>query len=161
MDQETNDKGSNLTIWKIIKLELQLLFFLVLFLVIALFLIADNLSELKEVLPAFLYATPLLFLIFLIGGFISYRKRNDKYFPEKILTLQNPLMVIILDSFGIKFDPLKPKVFYFYYNLLFGISLILCSLILLFAFGNYRINYIPLVFGIIIIISGIIKKRKY
>jgi len=143
-------ENNQITIKKIIKLELQLLLFIILFLVIAILLIG-NLSMLKEMFPVFLYMIPSILLMFLIGGFISYKKRNDKAFPEKILILQSPLIMIILSISGIKFDESNPKEFYFYYNLFFGIFLIILGFILFFATNNFRIGLIPFIFGIIII----------
>lgn len=145
------------TIKEIFKTNISIFLFVILF-VVTVMLLTSGLSGLKEMLPVFLYVIPVLLFVFLVAGFISYNKRNDKNFTEKILLIQNPLIFTILNGFGISLDKSNPKKFY-YYNLLFGIFLIVVGIISFFSLNDYRVALIPFIFGIITIFWGFIKRK--
>ena len=146
---------------KVFKFLLPVFLILISVIVILLFLIG-GLSGLKEMLPVFLYIIPILLFVFLIFGFIGYfgyKKRSDKNFQKKILIVQNPLIMALLSVFGISLDTSNPKDFAFYYNFLFGIYLIVLGFISFFTSGDYRIGLIPFVFGLVVIVVAILKRK--
>ncbi|MFA6392573.1 MAG: hypothetical protein WCW54_00600 [Candidatus Paceibacterota bacterium] len=152
------DKKTKTKIKEIFKTGISIFLLIILFVVIVM-LLTSGLSGLKEMLPVFLYTIPMLLFVFLVAGFISYNRRNDNTFTEKVIAIQNPLIFTILKGVGINFDKSNPKEFYFYYNLLFGIFLIIAGVISFFNSNNYKVALIPFIFGIITIFWGFIKRK--
>lgn len=111
-----------------------------------------------KMIKPLIYALILFASMISIGILIAYKKRNDKTFTKKIITFENPLLMVILSKFGVKFNESNPREFYFYNNLIFGISLIVLSFIFIFPV-NHKIALIFSSYGVFTIIWGILKRK--
>ena len=96
------------------------IFFFCIFILVIILIVMGGTNGFKEMIKPIIYAfLPFAFIVSL-GVFIGHKKRNDKTFPKKVLTMQNPLMMTVLSSFGINFDESNPKKFYFLLQMIIG-----------------------------------------
>lgn len=165
--ENNNNKLKPYTLKQSIKLGLFIFFFCSIIFIAYLLIIIGGVDKAKEIIELkganiinpIIYALILFFLIVSIGIFIGYKKEGNTSFTKKILTIQNPLITKVLTSFGINLNESNPKEFYFYYNILFGVILVISGIILFFVSGNYKMALILFIFGVITIVWGIIKRK--